>query len=170
MNRTFEKTKDRIKRFILAVLPQFFGLCLVLGIIVYVHFYITPWLNQYFNVAVYENEAERLQKKIQFTEQHLSVFNLSGYADYLSAVTGETLASAKVAALKQTVLFLADFFDSLLLILTLFIGISVIFRIRGTLKKQTFENEIAEAVIKKLLPVLTENNRQPPNPSNNRHP
>lgn len=147
---------DSLKRLMAAVFLQLPWLCAVLGGMGYVHFKAPEWLNHYFKLSVHQNMAFQLQKRLDFVKENISLLNPLHYADYISALSSSTIESTKVTVISQTVSLLINCLDGLLFVLSVIICIYAFFRVLGCWRRKTSENDIANAVVEKLLPLLEE--------------
>ena len=158
--------KETVKRYIYGILWQIPWLSGLFGLSWYIRQNSTEWLSRYFDLFVIQKNAVQLEEKTQLLKESLSLSNPLRYADYLSALSSSTFAKAKASTLEQTIQLLSGFFNGFLTviwIIALFIAIKKVF---AYVQQKSMENEIANAVVEKILPVLLEHQKSLSSESN----
>ena len=147
---------DKIKRLIISVLWQVPWFGSVWIVIWYVQKNLVTYLTVAFELSAHINNAHLLSERTNLLKKGLSLTNPMGYADYIGAVSADIFAQAKVSTIQQTIRLLSGFFDGVLDIVWMIACVYAFFRVLRTYKSKTQENDIANAVVSKLLPILTE--------------
>ncbi len=147
---------DSIIRFIQAVLWQIPWFGIFSALIWYGKKQTNTYLENSFGLTYYEKIAAVLEHRTSEIADTLSITNPMRYADYVSALSSSTMASAKATVMRQTVHFLNDTITGSLHLIWLIGCLYCVMRIIHHYRAKTSENDIADTVIEKLTPLLEE--------------
>lgn len=120
------------------------------------------FLENYFKLWQEKRAFFILKQQTQAIKDNLSLINPLKLTDYISSLTASTFAKAKVTTLEQTIHFLSYLFESILSFIW-FLGIIYVFiRSYRYYREKTVENNVANLVVEKLIPILEriENNQK----------
>lgn len=152
--------KEAVKRYFFGICWQVPWLSGLFGLSWYLHQNTTEWLSRYFQLSGYQKTAVQLEEKTQLLKETLSLSNPIKYADYLNTLTSSTFAKAKASTLEQTIDLLSGFINFILAAILIFSIIVAIKKVFSYVNRKSMENDIANAVVEKILPVLIEYNKQ----------
>lgn len=147
---------SNLKRFIGGILFQIPWFSLFSGFIWYAQTHAISFLNHYFEVEEAQKTAFLLRQKTKAIEETLSFVNPLKLADYISSLTASTFATAKVSTLEQTVHTFSFLVENVLTFMWFLGAFYVFVRAFRFYTEKTRENNIANLVIEKLIPVLEE--------------
>lgn len=142
------------KRWVIAVCWQIPWFALFSGGIWYLKERVNGYLVQAFDLSFYTQNAVLWQKRTAWIYENLSFSNPSSYADYIKALSANAFASAKESITRQTVSLLTDFAQGLFDVIFVIGCVYVVMRVIRLYKEQTRNDEIADAVVAKLRPLL----------------
>ena len=147
---------DKIKCLATSVLWQLPWLGGLFVIIWYVKKNLMTYLMISFELNTHVLNANILGERTKLIKKSLSLTNPMGYADYAGAVSADLFAQAKVATLQQTVQFLNNFCVGLLDIVWVITCIYAVIRVLRLYRTKKQENDIANAVVAKIIPILAD--------------
>ncbi len=130
------------------------------GLIWYGKNQVNVYLEDSFGITYYEKIAAVLEKRTNEIADTLSLTNPMRYADYISALSSSTMASAKASVMRQTIHFLNDTITGGLHLIWLIGCLYCVMRIIRHYNAKTSENDIADKVIEKLTPLLEDLKRK----------
>ncbi len=152
--RFFNMMRNILFRIIFAVLWQMPWYGIFSGFVWYGKKETHTYLQNKFSIIYHERIANALTKQTDRIAETLSVTNPASFTEYISALSKSTFASAKVSTLQQTARFTENIIVGGLEIIWIIGSIYCIFRIIRLYNTKTTENDIADAVVKKLIPLL----------------
>ena len=115
---------------------------------------LTQFFYAYFDLPLEKQKASILQEYTNKASENLSLLSPSKISEYISSLTSSTFASAKIASIEKTIHFLTSFFDTLLVLLLIYFAYAFISSSLSKYHEKEKENDIANLVVEKLLPVL----------------
>lgn len=148
----------RLKRLLTAVLGQLPWFIIFAGTVRYGKMQLPAYLKRIFDFGMYEKTAMISEGRLEELQKALSVTNPFGYADYVAAFSVNAFANARLVTLRQTIRILETLLDNCLSFIWFLGCFYLVVRIVRCYHEKTRENEIADAVIEKLKPLLLEIN------------
>ena len=154
-----DSVKETVKRYIFGIFWQVPWLAGLFALSWYIRQNSENWLVRYFDLFIVQKNAVQLEEKTQLLKSTLSLSNPLRYADYLSALSSSTFAKAKASTLEQTIDLLSACFNGLLTVVWIIACIIAIKKVFAYVNQKSMENEIANAVVEKILPILLEHQK-----------
>lgn len=146
--------KDKTLRFFRAALPSFFKYGFLSGFVFFVKINLHQFFYTYFDLPLEKKKASILQEYTKKASENLSLLSPSKISDYITSLTNSTFVSAKVSTLEKTINLLTSFFDTILLFILIYFAYAFITNTFANYKEKEKENDIANLVVQKLLPLL----------------
>lgn len=153
---THSSLKDKTYRFFKAAGAPFFKYLFLSGFIYFVKINLNTFFYNYFDLQLEKQKVVILQSYAKKAGENLSLLSPTKISDYITSLTASTFTSAKVASLEKTVNFLTSFFDTVLFLILIYFLYAFITKSLSNYKEKERDNEIANLVVKKLLPLLKE--------------
>lgn len=166
--RTFKKhnsIKDKLLRFLSGILWQVPWLSCLYGIGYYIQKKLPDYLNIYFDLSTAQRISRALQIRVNVLQDTLSLSNPFNIGEYVSALTASSFAKAKESTLEKTIEFLIGFYEGIFHFIFICAVIYAFFRILRYYHERSLENNIANKVVQKLIPILKEIHHQKENQS-----
>lgn len=145
-----------LKQVMIAFLWQIPWLLVMGGGVFYARLHLNDWLATYFELALHQQTAQKLQHQLNTLQNNLSVLNWHSVSDYAVTLSATAFADAKVSVLHQTLTLLTGFFDMILYLFTIWICWHAFWRACARFRQEKTEQHIAEAVAEKLRPLLAQ--------------
>lgn len=147
---------DNFKRFIKAFLYQGIWFGILSGLVFYLKANLNLFLEKYFELEKFKTETPALIEKINRVSDSLSIMNPSSIGNYISTMTQATFFEAKRVSLEKTVDLISFIGNGTLSIIWVIALIYFCFKVIGYYKEKSQENDLANKVVEKLLPILEE--------------
>ena len=152
--KTNDTLWDTVKRFISGIFWQVPWLSAVGGGSWFVKQNLQTYLETYFDLFLYQKNAVDLQERTEAIQNTLSLTNPLRYADYISALSASTFASAKASTVEQAIHLISGLTNGILSVIWIIACIYAVIRVFKHVHQKTMENDIANQVVEKLLPIL----------------
>ncbi len=146
--------KFKIKRFFSAVMPNFVKYGFFSGVVFYLKINLPFLLNQYFDISLEKQKASVLAMQFKKADENFSLLSPVKIGEYISSLTSTAFAQAKIVSLEKSIALLNMILDGILWIVLIFLLISFISTTVSSYLEKEKENELANLVVKKLLPYL----------------
>ena len=151
---THTSFKDKTLRFLKSACPSFIKYSLLSSFVFLIKMNLTQFFYAYFDLPLEKQKASILQEYTNKASENLSLLSPSKISEYISSLTSSTFASAKIASIEKTIHFLTSLFDTLMVLLLIYFAYGFISSSLSKYHEKEKENDIANLVVEKLLPVL----------------
>lgn len=145
-----------LKRFVSSILVQIPWFTLFSALVWYGKKNTAFFLERSFDLWSVQKNASFLQGRTDLYQKALSLTSPSTYADYIASLTASTFSTARVTTMEQTIHLLSFLFESGLTLIWFLGAFYAVLRIFKSYRRRTTENDIANLVVAKLVPILEE--------------
>lgn len=149
--------KYKIKRFFLCAIAPCIKFSIFSSAIFYIKANLATLLMEYFNLTTEKTKASLLLEHLKRVGNEVSLLSPKGFTTYLSSATNAVLAEAKVTYIEKIISVSTLFVNGILTLVWFYLIYKLIFSIIGAYHEKERQNELANLVVQKMLPVLKEN-------------
>ncbi len=152
--------KFKTIRFLKACYPSFVKYGFLSGLVYFFKMNLTSFFYNYFDLPLEKQKLSILSKFTSKAGENLSLLSPSKISEYITSLTNSTLAQAKVSTLEKTIHFLTSFFDTVLFFVLIYFAYAFVRDTFLLFKEKERENNIANLVVEKLLPLLKRHDKE----------
>lgn len=152
--------KFKTMRFLKACYPSFVKYGFLSGLVYFFKMNLTSFFYNYFDLPLEKQKLSILSKFTSKAGENLSLLSPSKISEYITSLTNSTLAQAKVSTLEKTIHFLTSFFDTVLFFVLIYFAYAFVRDTFLLFKEKERENNIANLVVEKLLPLLKRHDKE----------
>ena len=152
--------KFKTIRFLKACYPSFVKYGFLSGLVYFFKMNLTSFFYNYFDLPLEKQKLSILSKFTSKAGENLSLLSPSKISEYITSLTNSTLAQAKVSTLEKTIHFLTSFFDTVLFFVLIYFAYAFVRDAFLLFKEKERENNIANLVVEKLLPLLKRHDKE----------
>lgn len=153
--------KFKAIRFLKACYPSFIKYGFLSGFVYFIKMNLTSFFYNYFDLPLEKQKLSILSKFTSKASENLSLLSPGKISEYIASLANSTLAQAKVSTLEKTIHFLTSFFDTVLWLILIYFAYAFVRDTFALFKEKEQENNIANLVVEKLLPLLKNNVKEP---------
>lgn len=148
-----ESFKDKVKRFFLALWFPLLKFLLISGLLFYFKINAKTMLANQFDLAHEKDKATLIWEIFQQKKDDLSM-SLSKISDYIGSASSGALAEAKIYSLEKMISLFSSIIELGIMLFWVYLIFSFFSNVAQEYNKKEEQNEIANLVVKKLLPIL----------------
>ena len=148
--------KDKTKRFLGCSIGPIIKFSILSGAIFYIKENSNTLLIQYFNLTTEKTKAALLLEHLKKIGSDVSLLSPSSISNYLSNATTAFLAEAKVTYLEKSISLSTMIINGILSLAWFYLIYKLIFSIIDSYKEKDKENEFANLIVQKILPIMKE--------------
>ena len=148
--------KDKVKRFLGCCIAPVIKFSILSAGIFYVKANLNILLMQYFNLTTEKTKAALLLEHLKKIGSDVSLLSPSSISNYLSNATTAFLAEAKVTYLEKSISLSTMLINGILTLVWFYLIYKLIFSILDSYKEKDKENEFANLIVQKILPIIKE--------------
>ncbi len=152
--------KFKTIRFLKACYPSFVKYGFLSGLVYFFKMNLTSFFYNYFDLPLEKQKLSILSKFTSKAGENLSLLSPGKISEYITSLTNSTLAQAKVSTLEKTIHFLTSFFDTVLFFVLIYFAYAFVRDTFLLFKEKERENNIANLVVEKLLPLLKRHDKE----------
>lgn len=148
-----ESFKDKVLRFFSALWFPLIKFSLISALLFYFKVNMKGILAQYFDVSHEKDKVSLIWEQFQKSGEELSL-SVKKIADYIGTASSGALAEAKIYSLEKMISLFSGLIELGITLFWIYLIFSFFSNVRQEYNKKNEQNEIANLVVKKLLPVL----------------
>lgn len=148
-----ESFKDKVKRFFSALWFPLLKFLLTSGLLFYFKVNTKTILSNQFEIAHEKDKATLIWDMFQKSKNELSL-SVNKIADYISSASSGMLAEAKIYSMEKMISLLSGIIELGIMLFWVYLIFSFFSNVVQEYNKKDEQNEIANLVVKKLLPIL----------------
>ena len=148
-----ESFKDKVKRFFSALWFPLLKFLLISGLLFYFKINAKTILSNQFELTHEKDKATLIWENFQHNKEELSL-SIKKIVDYIGSASSGALAEAKIYSLEKMISLFSSLIELGITLFWVYLIFSFFSNVAQEYNKKDEQNEIANLVVKKILPIL----------------
>lgn len=154
---TAESFKDKYKRFFKALSFPLIKFSLISTLLYYFKTNTKALLTNHFDISHEKDKTALIWQQVQQTQNELSL-SISKITDYISKASSGAISEAKIYSIEKLISLFSGIIELGISLFWIYLIFSFISSVKEEYFKKEEQNEIANLVVQKLLPIIKKQN------------